>query len=205
MTVEPLGDNSNIGARAVLEAFDRGFIRTRINQGEIDQLVLIVVNARTKSEDRLSTRQKPPGFFTVAAKTATVAMDNYSHESVASLREALYARVQPQRDERACIDLLAEHCPDAPRPVAFAAEVDPFVIEINFEAAALLPGEDPRYYLDLPTSFALSAEQVEKLVNIGPRLLLASPQFQCLLKVLEAESRGLPRPGECPKGAGIFP
>ncbi|WP_035244399.1 patatin-like phospholipase family protein [Desulfonatronovibrio hydrogenovorans] len=199
------GLSDNVGARAVLDAYDRGFIRTRINQGRIDQLVLIVVNARTKGEDTLSTRPKPPGLFTVAAKTATVAMDNYSHESVASLREELYARVQTQKDEQACIDLLAEHCPDAPRPFALAAEVDPYVIEINFEAADLLPDEDPRYYLDLPTSFKLSTQQVEKLVNIGPRLLQASPQFQCLLKVLEAESQGLDRPEECPMGAGIFP
>ncbi|MBS3779776.1 MAG: hypothetical protein KGY41_05240 [Desulfovermiculus sp.] len=48
----------NIGARAVLDAYDRGFIRTRINQGAIDQLVVIVVNARTKSEDTLSIREK---------------------------------------------------------------------------------------------------------------------------------------------------
>ena len=57
-------------------------------------------------------------------------MDNYSHDSVASLREKLYTRVQTQKDEQACIDLLAEHCPDAPRPFAFAAEVDPYVIDI---------------------------------------------------------------------------
>ena len=195
----------NIGARAVLDAYDRGFIRTRINQGIIDQLVLIVVNARTKSEDTLGIREKPPGVMTVAAKTATVAMDNYSYDSVADLREELYSRVQTQKDEQAYIDLLAEHCPEAPRPYPFAAQVDPYVIEINFEAAALLPDEDPRYYLDLPTSFKLSAEQVDKLVAIGPKLLENSPQYQCLLKVLEAESRGLPRPDDCPIGSGIFP
>ncbi|MBS3779777.1 MAG: hypothetical protein KGY41_05245 [Desulfovermiculus sp.] len=143
--------------------------------------------------------------MTVAAKTATVAMDNYSYDSVADLREELYSRVQTQKDEQACIDLLAEHCPDAPRPYVFAVQVDPYVIEINFEAAALLPDEDPRYYLNLPTSFKLDAEQVDKLISIGSKLLRASPQFQCLLKVLDAESRGLPRPDDYPIGSGIFP
>ncbi|MDD5475805.1 MAG: patatin-like phospholipase family protein [Syntrophales bacterium] len=199
------GLSDNIGARAVLDAYDRGFIRTRINQGAIDKLVLIVVNARTKSVDAISAGEKPPGFFTVAAKTATVAMDNYSYDSVAGLREELYSRVQSQKDEQACIELLSGHCPDAPRPVAFAAGVDPYVIEINFEAAALIPDEDPRYYLDLPTSFKLTAEQVDRLVNIGPKLLKASPQFKCLLKVLNAETQGLPRPEDCPIGSGIFP
>ena len=199
------GLSDNIGARAVMSAFDRGFIRTRINQGAIQHLVLIVVNARTQGEDRLSRKEKPPGFFTVAEKTATIAMDNYSYDSVTKLRQALYARVQTQKDEQACIDLLSSKCPRAPRPIPFAASIDPYVIEINFEAVAQIPGEDPDYYLHLPTSFKLSKEQVAKLIAIGPALLKAAPQFQCLLKVMEAEARGKPRPEECPVGAGIFP
>ncbi|HET56938.1 MAG TPA: patatin-like phospholipase family protein, partial [Deltaproteobacteria bacterium] len=63
------GLSDNIGARAIMDAFDRGFIRTRINRGEIRRLVLIVVNARTGGEDRLSRSEKPPGLITVAAKT----------------------------------------------------------------------------------------------------------------------------------------
>jgi len=75
----------------------------------------------------------------------------------------------------------------------------------NFEAANQIPDENPRYYLDLPTSFKLSDEQVAKLVAIGPKLLQAAPQYQCLLRVLAAEAEGRPRPEECPVGAGIFP
>jgi len=197
------GLSDNIGARAILDAFDRGFIRTRINQGAIQQLVLIVVNARAQSEDQFSRKEKPPGFFTVAEKTATVAMDNYSYDSVTKLREALYARVQTQKDEQACVTLLSNYCPEALKPIPFAADIDPYVIEINFEAASQIAGEDPRYYLDLPTSFKLSKEQVTKLVAIGPKLLQAAPQYQCLLKVLDAEGR--PRPEACPVGSGIFP
>jgi NTE family protein len=199
------GLSDNIGARSVLDAFDRGFIRTRINQGAIKYLVLIVVNARTQSEDQLSREEKPPGFFSVAEKTATVAMDNYSYDSVAELRAALYARVQTQRDEQACVALLSQYCPQAPKPIPFEADIDPYLIEINFEAAGQIPGEDPRYYLELPTSFKLSREQVSKLIAIGPKLLQAAPQYQCMLKVLAAEAEELPRPEACPVGAGIFP
>ena len=199
------GLSDNIGARAVLDAFDRGFIRTRINQGSIRYLVLIVVNARTRNEDQLSRKEKPPGLFTVAEKTATVAMDNYSYDSVARLREALYARVQTQKDDQACVSLLSKYCPQAPKPIAFASDIDPYVIEINFEAAGQIQGEDPRYYLDLPTSFNLSKEQVARLIAIGPKLLQAAPQYRCLLRALVAEAAGQPRPDECPVGAGIFP
>jgi NTE family protein len=199
------GLSDNIGARAILDAFDRGFIRTRINQGALQQLVLIVVNARTQSEDQLSAREKPPGFFTVAEKTATVAMDNYSYDSVTDLREALYARVQTQKNDRACVALLSKYCPQAPKPIPLAADIDPYVIEINLEATRQIPGEDPRYYLNLPTSFKLTKEQVAKLVAIGPKLLQAAPQYQCLLDALAAEAEGRPRSAACPVGAGIFP
>ena len=61
------------------------------------------------------------------------------------------------------------------------------------------------YYLDLPTSFKLSKEQVAKLVAIGPKLLQAAPPYQCLLKVLATEAEGQSSPETCAAGAGIFP
>jgi NTE family protein len=124
---------------------------------------------------------------------------------VTKLREALYTRVQTQKNDQACAALLFQQCPKAPEPVAFAADIDPYVIEINFEQASQIPGEKPRYYLDMPTSFTLSKEQVKKLVAIGPKLLKAAPQYQCMIKVLAAEAESKPRPEECPVGAGIFP
>ncbi len=199
------GLSDNIGARAILDAYDRGFIRTLINDGAINQLVIIVVNSRTQGEDHLSREEIPPGLFTVAEKTATVAMDNYSQDSVAKLREALYDRVQTQNNDQACNAILSEYCPKAPKAIPFAADIDPYVIEINFEAASQIPGEEPRYYLNLPTSFKLSESQVKKLIAVGPKLLQAAPQYQCLLKVLYADANHLPRPEACPPGSGIFP
>ena len=193
----------NIGSRAVYEAFRRGFIRSRINLGEIKYLVFIVVNARTESEDTLSRKESPPGIFTVAEKTATIAMDNYSFESIDRLRLELKDRVQAQKNVEAANRRLAQYCPQAPKFPPFKNLVDAYVVEINFRAVALIPGEDPRYYLDLPTSFKLTSEQVDKLIAIGPKLLKASPQYQCLLKVLQAAAEGRPRPEECPLGAGI--
>ena len=193
----------NIGTRAIFDAYERGFIRTRINQGKIKYLVLIVVNARTESADTLSRKASPPGLLTVAEKTATIAMDNYSFESIDRFRAELKARAQTQTDLEAANRRLAQYCPQAPQFPVFKTDVDTYVVEINFRAVALIPGEDPRYYLDLPTSFKLSPEQIDKLIAIGPKLLKASPQYQCLLKVLQATAEGRPRPQECPIGAGI--
>ncbi|MCX5892139.1 MAG: patatin-like phospholipase family protein [Deltaproteobacteria bacterium] len=193
----------NIGVRAILDARAHGFIDQKIQQGDIKRLVLIVVNARTQGEDRLSQQASPPGIISVAGKTATIAMDNYSFETIAQLRDDLYGRVQTQKDLAEYRRLPEKYDSGASKPPQFKQDIDTYVIEVNFEAAAFISGEDSRYYLDLPTTFSLSKEQVEKLIAIGPKLLKASPQYQCLLKVLKAEAEGRPRPPDCPVGAGI--
>ena len=198
------GLSDNIGAQAILDAYDREFIRRRINQGAIKHLVFIVVNARTENEDKLSKKEAPPGLITVAGKTATVAMDNYSFESVERLRSTLGERVQNQKNLDECDALIKEVC-DKPSPLfSFSENIDPYVVEINFKAVSQIPDEDPHYYLNLPTSFKLDKEQIGKLIGIGPKLLRASPMYQCLLNVLAAESAGAPRPENCPVGAGLW-
>ncbi len=194
----------NVGTRALMDAYAHGFIDQKIHDktSPIKHLVFIVVNARTESEDRLSKKSIPPGVITVLEKTATTAMDNYSFESVAQLRDQLYSRTQSQNDVANFNHLLDQYCPGAPK-YGELPNVDFYVIEINFRAADQV-GEDPHYYLNLPTSFCLSPEQLKKLIALGPKLLWISPQFQCLLKVLEAEADGRPRPKDCPPGAGIM-
>lgn len=199
------GLSDNIGARALLEAYTStgGFIRKRINDGVIHRLVLIVVDAKTQPQEELSRHESPPGLKEVALKTATVSLDNYSLESVALIIDDLRQRLQGQMDVEACGQLLAEACPHAEPIDSFEEAIDPYVIHVSFDGATAIEGEDPRYYLNLPTSFRLTREQVEKVVNIGPKLLTAAPQYECLLKVLHAEARKQPRPDECPLDAGL--
>lgn len=206
------GLSDNIGARALLDAYAHGFIRNCINgtpdcEG-VERLVFIVVNARTESSDDLSTENSPPGLITVAEKTASISLDNYSFDSVALLRERLSERAKTQRSLRACNDRLQQSCPDASFFPTFANIVDPYVIEIAFEGVSELDCDAPEcksadYYLGLPTSFKLTQEQVDNLVAIGPRLLQASPQFGCLIDVLEAAAESRSRPDECYIGAGV--
>jgi NTE family protein len=193
----------NIGARGIYHAFSRGFIRSRIGNNMIDRLVVIVVNARTEPHEKLSKRESPPDLLKVAKKTATISLDNYSFESIALMVESLKQRVQAQKDLAACQDILDRNCPNPPSIPTFGKMIDPYIIEVNFAGATELEGEDPDYYLNLPTSFKLDHQQVERLVNIGPKLLRSSPQYKCLIKVIEAEAEGRPRPDECEVGAGI--
>jgi len=172
----------NIGLRPIEDAFQRtsGFIRRLISAGEIEKLVFVVVNARTADQDELSRSESPPGLGTVAFKTATIALDNYSFETIEFMRELATARKQTQMVLAACRQKL-EQCPEQTLP-KLAKSLDPFVIEVNFEALA--DPERRRYFLGLPTSFVLSREQVRDLVEVGPQILEQSPDFKSLLESL---------------------
>ena len=143
--------------------------------------VIIIVNARTESADTISTKEAPPGLGVVGYKTATIALDNYSIETIEVMKELRDMRVRAQRNITACQRRLAE-CPNAPRLPGLAADIEPYVIEVNFEAIA--DGERMKYFLTLPTSFSLSREQVNALIGIGPELLGAAPEFRELMENL---------------------
>ena len=173
----------NIGLRPIEAAWRRtsGFIRKLLNDGAIEKFVIIVVNARPDSGDTISKKESPPGLGVVAVKTATIAMDNYSFETIEVMKELRDMRERAQRNITACRQRLAA-CPTAPLLPGLAAEIDPYVIEVNFEA---IPDPERRkYFLTLPTSFTLSRDQVDALLQIGPALLRAEPEFKELMRSL---------------------
>lgn len=175
----------NIGLRPLEDAFLRtsGFIRGLINEGKIKKLVFLVVNARTDDQDDLSRAETPPSLGTVAFKTATIALDNYSFETIEFMRSLASARKQAQMVVDACQKML-DKCSGQNVP-KFAKAIDPYVIELNFEA--IRDPERRRYFLGLPTSFSLSRDQVKDLIEIGPQLLDESPDFKTMLDSLSGQ------------------
>ena len=64
-----------------------------------------------------------------------------------------------------------------------ATDIEPFVVDIDFDA---IP--DPKRkkdLLNLPTSFKLSKEQVQKVIDAGGELLKADPEYKALLDGLQ--------------------
>jgi len=169
----------NIGLRAVMSEFRRGFIRKGINNSEIEKFVVIAVNAATLSKDKISTTRKAPGLLTVAAATATVAMDNYSVETIASMGDLAIARDKAR-------GILA-HCKASPTGCGVesdlelaSAELVPYVIDLGFEAL-----QDPKRrkkFLRIGTNFSLSKKEVEALVGVGKELLEGSEAFLDLME-----------------------
>jgi NTE family protein len=175
----------NIGLRPIEAAYRRtsGFVRQLLNDGKIEKFVVIVVNGHTTDKDDISRDENPPGLITVASKTATIAMENYSIETVEVMKELRNERVKAQRNIAACQKKL-DQCPGITPLPKLSAEIAPYIIEVNFEAL-----KDPKrreHFLSLPTSFSLPKEQVRELIEIGPQLLQESPDYQEFLHSLSA-------------------
>ncbi|HVO49192.1 MAG TPA: patatin-like phospholipase family protein [Steroidobacteraceae bacterium] len=173
----------NIGLRPIDTAVQRssGFIRKLFNDGKIEKFVIIVVNARVDGQEQLSKHEAPPGVLTVAYKTATIALDNYSFESIERIKELRDQRRQAQRAVASCQAKL-DTCPDPPKLAKFPVDLEPFVVDIDFDAVP--DPERRRYFHSLPTSFALSKEQVQKVIDMAGELLEADPEYQALLQSL---------------------
>jgi NTE family protein len=181
--------SDNLGVRSILDAYDRGFIRQRINAGHIKRLVVIVVNAQTDSPENLSREERAPGLWQVFMKTATVSMESVSLDSLDYVVNRQTERHQAETDIAACNRKLAA-CGGRSLP-KFAQEVRSCFIEVDFNS---LPSSDREWFMSLPTTFTLPEETVRKLIAAGGTLLKDSPDFQKLLRALR---------GEAAPGAGV--
>ena len=167
----------NLGLRAVYDLYVREDIRAKINNGRIKRLLVIVVNAKTQKQETLDKSASPPGLKTAAFKTATVSMDNYTFESVEVFADLLNERVKAQQSIAGCQNLLDRHCRGSYKiPPLAGGNLKLYIVDLAFDNLA-----DPKlrnYFNDLPTSFKLSPEQVDKLIDVGGQLLGEHPEFK---------------------------
>jgi NTE family protein len=108
-----------------------------------------------------------------------VPIDRYSFESVELLKD-IVARWGMRRELAIAKARLAGA--SEARAERLIPEVSLYAIDVSFDAI-----EDPqerRYFMDLPTSFVLPPEAVDRLREVAGQLLRASPQYQLLVQDL---------------------
>ncbi len=185
------GLSDNIGIQSIIDSIRdparEGGIRQLINQGKIEELLLIVVNAKTQVPDPMDTKERAPGLIKVANKTATIAMDNYSFEGIESVRDIVDAREQAQRALEDCQRELDKLAPGKTKLPNFARKLKLNVIEIGFDS---IPDQAERArFLSLPTSFSLKPDQVDSLIRKGEELLSKSEEFRDIINEFNEERR----------------
>ena len=167
------GLSDNLGLRAVLDRIalsgTQQLARTS-GRTALRRLVHIAVNAQVRNDyPQLDQRPNVPGLLDVAISVSN-ATDRFNYETLAYARNSMNAASR----ELAKI----QHAQGMPN----GDDVQAMLIEIAFDA--LEDPEERAYFNALPTSFTLPAEAVDRLREVGARLLRASPEFQQLLREL---------------------
>lgn len=108
------------------------------------------------------TQGKPPNVVSMMIRATSVPIDRYSYEQVELLRDFVRALQHPRGGDG--------------QPLA----VEFYAIDINFDAIA--DPEQKRYFRNLPTSFVLSDEHVDRLREMARRRLRQSPNYQRLFR-----------------------
>ncbi len=121
------------------------------------QVAIIVVNAATEPETRWSRREETPGLSNVASALSRNAINNTSYTLLARVRQSLD-------------DWHAHTAPGHP---------EVHLIAIGFDQ---LPSPEERaFFNQVPTRFALPEATVDRLIDVGARLLRESPEYRALL------------------------
>ncbi len=119
-----------------------------------------------------------PGTVDILIKAAGVPIDRYSGEMVEQLKD-IGARWEALRKIRDSVAFAKDKDP-AMSYVVKAPKAEVYVIDVSFQA---LKDKSERAYLNqLPTSFVLSDEAVDRLRAAATTIILNSPDFQRLLK-----------------------
>ena len=170
----------NIGLRAVNDLYLRGGIRKKINNGEIKRLLVIVVNVKNEPQETLDKDESPPGLATVALKTSTVSMDNYSFETVESIKKLFADRIEAQMNLDGCQQKLDEHCKDGYKlPALAGGKMKLYVVDISFDN--LSDNNEKIFLKHLPTTFHREKNEVERSISAGKLLFKGHPEFKAFM------------------------
>src|SRR5215469_5014073 len=174
--------SDNLGLRGVLD-FLEGFEALRFAGhptplDHVRRIIIFVVNSASSPSFDWNEKESAPSAVSILVKAAGVPVDRYASESIELLRD-IDARWTAQRAIRDSAVFDRKRDP-AVGWVANAVNADIHPIEVSFQ---VLSDKNERDYLNqLPTSFALPADAVDRLRAAAKKIILASPDFQGMLK-----------------------
>ena len=154
-----------------------------MNNGAVEKLVVIVVNAATEPKIERDQSARVPGLIDSVTTAAEVPLGNYSFDTVELLAKTKDDLDRDARLLEQCNQLSAAKGAQCALHLPAARKVDIYAIQVAFEY--ITSQEERTWFKGLPTTFELPRETVDKLRAVGRRLLLEDPEFQKLLKDLK--------------------
>ncbi|WP_288841780.1 patatin-like phospholipase family protein [uncultured Deefgea sp.] len=168
------GISDNLGARLILELLEALPLiqekREANGEAAIKNIAFIIVNASSSPTLTWGTSAQPPNEFEVALRAIGTPIDQYSYETISLIEDMAKALNQSRR-------LQGQLNGKADLPIT----VTPIVLSF----AQIEDDAERAYFDNLPTSFVLAPEQVDRLRQLSHALLKKSPQYQDLIQRLQ--------------------
>jgi NTE family protein len=163
------GITDNLGLRAIYEIVElKGGFSTFIkNRKRVPprRLVIISVDASTDSDNKMGMSIDDPSIAETISGVSGVQLHRYNTSTIELMEVTLNRWAE------------SVSTPEAP--------VEAYFILLSFSAI-----DDPQqldYFNQIPTSFELTDEQVDRLVDVGGELLRNNPEFRRLIADLKSE------------------
>jgi NTE family protein len=177
------GVSDNIGVRGVLEALEElsasAAFRGEVGFGDIRRIVLIVVNSHSSPRTDWDRQEAPPGFSVQLLQSAGLPIDRYSFETVETMKDR--AEIEKWRRELLVAQARLAGASEA-QAQASVPRIDLRVMDVSFDA---IPDPKERaYFMNLPTSFVLPAEDIDRLRKVAGQLLRQSSDYESLVQDL---------------------
>jgi len=176
------GVSDNVGMRGVLdslellEALHDAGRPTRLDGAR--RIIVFVVNSLSSPPTNWDQSESPPGVVDVMLKSAGVPIDHYSYEAVELLKDTA-TRWRTMRLIRNSAAMATNQDP-AVAAALRSPNAEIYAIDVSFPA--LEDKAELDYLNQQPTSFVLPDEAVDRLRAAAGTIIMASPEFQRLLK-----------------------
>jgi NTE family protein len=186
------GISDNLGLRGVLDLLETYEALHEAGQpsplDHIRRIIIFVVNSLSIPSTKWNKSEDSPGSIDILIKSTGVPIDRYSGEMVEQLKD-IGARWNALRRIRDSVAFAKDKDP-AMSSIVNAPNADIYVIDVSFK---MLADKSERAYLNqLPTSFVLSDEAVDRLRAAAQTIIFNSPEFQQVQK--EGRARVVDRP-----------
>jgi NTE family protein len=183
------GLSDNLGVRGVLEALEELEASPRFRETSrilrVKRIVVFVVNSLSVPDTDWDTHERPPNDLQILLKATGVPIDRYSYEAVELLKDIIY-RWKEIRALRAAGAFAGANSASLERAVD-VPDVDLYAVDVSIAADVNAAERD--YLNNLPTSFVLPDEAVDRLREAAGRIVRSSPEYQRLLRDLGAGRR----------------
>jgi len=161
--------SDNLGLRPIIESVaGRGGIRSALTQSglpEMTKVAFVIVDAQTRVQQE-SGLGDIPGLSFLLGSSSTIMINRNNFDTVDLLRRYVQ-------------DWKVEDISAGRKPLDF------YIVHLNFDS---LPDKKEReYFNNIPTTFSLPAEQVDRLRDVAGRLLYSNEQFRNLVNDIGAK------------------